>query len=78
MAVCVLTSDGVIAFRNHERPLWYSLEENGVVFASTRDILLRSGFEYPQRCEMFCEYSVDEGMLIRKPYPVPAGVVDLQ
>lgn len=79
MAVCVLTPDGVFAFRNHERPLWFCQEENGVVFASTRDILLRSGFEYPQRCEMFCEYYVlKEGTIVRKPYPIPAGVVDLQ
>ena len=78
MAVCVLTPEGVAAFRNHERPLWFSLEENGVVFASTRDILFRSGFEYPQRCEMFTEYTVDEGVLIRRPYPIPEGTVDLQ
>ena len=78
MAVCVLTLDGVSAFRNHERPLWFNLEENGVVFASTRDILFRSGFDCPQRCEMFCEYTVDDGMLIRNPYPIPEGTIDLQ
>ncbi len=78
MAVCILTPEGVLAFRNHERPLWFNQEENGVVFASTRDILFRSGFEHPQRCEMFCEYLVDDGMLIRNPYPIPEGTVDLQ
>lgn len=78
MAVCVLTSDGVFAFRNHERPLWLVHEDNGVVFASTRDILFRSGFKNPQKCEMFTEYYVQKGDLIRKPYPIPDGVSDLQ
>ena len=78
MAVCVLTPEGVFAFRNHERPLWFSHEENGVVFASTKDILYRSGFKDPQRCEMFTEYYVSKGDIVRKPYPIPEGTVDLQ
>jgi len=78
MAVCILTPDGVFAFRNHERPLWFVNEDNGVVFASTQDILLRSGFQDPQKCDMFTEYYVQKGDLIRKPYPVPKGITDLQ
>ncbi len=78
MAVCILTPDGVFAFRNQARPLWYAQEDNGVVFASTKDILLRSGFKDPHKCEMFTEYYVQKGDLIRKPFPIPAGVTDLQ
>lgn len=61
MAVCTIDKDGVIAFRNHERPLWYAELYNGVVFASTEDILLRSGFENPVKCRMFERYAYIKG-----------------
>jgi len=78
MAVCGITYKEIFAFRNHERPLWYHQEENGAVFASTRDILLRSGFDNPQKCKMFVEYVVRDGVLTEQQYPIPKGITDLQ
>ena len=57
MAVVRLTHKSLVGFRNHERPLWYTERENGLVFASTNDILSRAGFDTPShRCEPFVEY----------------------
>lgn len=79
MAVCGITDDKeLFAFRNHERPLWYCQENNGVIFASTKDILVRAGFENPHKCDMFTEYVMREGILTHQLYPTPAGVKDLQ
>jgi glutamine phosphoribosylpyrophosphate amidotransferase len=44
-------------YRNHERPLWRSKRKNGVLFASTADILGRSGVAMSLRCEPFTVYS---------------------
>ena len=79
MAVCIIKNNKqLIAFRNHERPLWYCHQKNGIVFASTKDILLRSGFEDPEKCEMFKKYSYTEGILLKVPMPIKEGVEDLQ
>ncbi len=79
MAVCVLDTKSLTAFRNHERPLWYALEKNGIIFASTKDILLRSGFKYPEKCMMFCKYYYSKGILLTIPIPLPKiGVTDQQ
>lgn len=52
MAVVVLHVSGELSgFRNTERPLWYSRLPRGAVFASTKDILLRSGV-WDQTIEM--------------------------
>jgi glutamine phosphoribosylpyrophosphate amidotransferase len=57
MAVVRITHKAMVGFRNHERPLWYTERENGLVFASTKDILSRTGFDTPShRCEPFVEY----------------------
>ena len=44
-------------YRNHERPLWRSKRKNGILFASTADILARSGIAKSLRCEPFTVYS---------------------
>lgn len=79
MAVVVISNQKqLIAFRNHERPLWFCNQKNGVVFASTKDILLRSGFDKPEKAEMFCKYFYSKGILLKVPMPIPAGINDLQ
>ena len=46
------------AWRNHERPLWYFMQPQRVVFASTSDILSRSGFSTDQtRTKPLCKYT---------------------
>ena len=46
MSVCTLDKDKVLtAFRNEARPLYYTYGSNGIIFASTADILKRSGLE---------------------------------
>ncbi len=77
MAVCTLQENYLTAFRNGERPLWYSLQRNGIVFASTKNILLRSGFKHPIRCVMYNVYSFD-GELKIELKEIPQGVFDLQ
>jgi glutamine phosphoribosylpyrophosphate amidotransferase len=77
MAVCILTDKNLVAFRNAERPLWYSELDNGIVFASTNNILERSHFENNSKCEMFTKYEYSD-KLTRTKVPIPIGVVDLQ
>lgn len=58
MAVCKIDSDKVIsAFRNEERPLYRAyLEGKGYVFASTQDILVRSGVN--SKIDKFSMYEI--------------------
>ena len=57
MAVTRISHKSLVGFRNHERPLWYTERENGLLFASTEDILKRSGVDTPiLQCEPFVEY----------------------
>lgn len=57
MAVVKISADKVISgFRNHERPLWHTERDNGVIFTSTRDIAKRSGMKNSEKCDMFVEY----------------------
>jgi glutamine phosphoribosylpyrophosphate amidotransferase len=66
MAVCALRkSKMLIGMRNHERPLWVSKIDKGIVFTSTKDIALRSGIGTPQKCEMFTEYMFDKTLIMR-------------
>ena len=76
MAVCVLANKKLTAFRNHERPLWRCELPNGIVFASTKDILMRSGFDKPKKCDMFTKYEYDNQLNIVKQNC--NGVEDLQ
>lgn len=79
MAVCTLSKLKILHFfRNNQRPLWYVQEPNGVVVASTKDILERSGFKDPIKCKMFTDYTMREGTITSKLYPTAEGVVDLQ
>jgi glutamine phosphoribosylpyrophosphate amidotransferase len=48
-------------WRNEERPLYYAANSRRVVIGSTKDILLRSGAEYPvsiQRVDSCMEYAL--------------------
>ena len=67
MAVCALRKDSktLVGFRNHERPLWYSIIDKGVVFTSTKDIANRSGLNTTEKCEMFVEYTFDQSLIMR-------------
>jgi len=79
MAVCWINDGNVLHFfRNHQRPLWYCQELNGVVVASTKDILLRSGFKDPKKCDMFTDYCMMSSKLTKLLYTIPDGVTDLQ
>jgi len=67
----------VNAFRNHERPLWkvYQTRGNkGIIFASTADILHRSGFAGASRLDPFVEYG--RGSLSRRWHPMHLGTVE--
>lgn len=69
MAVCTLTFDGYLTgYRNHERPLWFTLLDNGIVFTSTKDIAVRAGLESPQRCRSFHEYKYLDKLVISEFY----------
>ncbi len=78
IAVCILQNKQLNFYRNEQRPLWFCQELNGVVVASTKDILLRAGFKDPQECKMFTEYCSRGGTLTTNFHPVPLGVTDLQ
>lgn len=61
MAVCVIYSDkSLSAFRNHERPLYYYSDERSTIFASTKDILFRSGIKDANKTRMFEMYYVNK------------------
>lgn len=60
MAVCVIHTDKrLTAFRNHERPLYYYSDERVTIFASTKNILSRSGFPTGIKTRMFEIYNVN-------------------
>ena len=64
MAVCVIHSDKKLtAFRNHERPLYYYHDDRATIFASTKDILSRSGIHKAVKTDMFRIYNVNNFML---------------
>lgn len=66
MAVCVLDAKEktLRAFRNHERPLWYTTVVDGIIFTSTRDIALRSNlWGEPNQAEMFVDHCAGNGVV---------------
>jgi glutamine phosphoribosylpyrophosphate amidotransferase len=69
----------VHGFRNHERPLYYT-KDKGLIFASTSDILVRSGVTSEiTRTDPFVEYT--KGGLSRRWHPMHLGTTmpqDLQ
>jgi len=59
-------------FRNHERPLYMSNTKRGLIFASTSDILVRSGVKDTiERTDPFVEYT--RGGLSRRWHPMHLG-----
>lgn len=79
MAVCVLSNDKTLyGFRNHERPLWFTKVQRGIIFTSTKDIALRSGLTTPQQCLPFTiyQYTTNDELIVesRNDY----GFYDLQ
>lgn len=65
MSVCTLDKDKVItAFRNEARPLHYSYGNNGIIFASTADILKRSGLTFEVSAPMYEVFIVDNFKII--------------
>lgn len=56
---CVALEDHTIhGWRNHERPLWMAHRDNGIIFASTEDILKRSGIDSGiEKCTPLVKYS---------------------
>ena len=60
MAVCAIKADKrLIALRNHERPLYYYSDDRATIFASTKDILKRSGVNNSNKTQMFRTYVVE-------------------
>jgi len=77
MAVCALYDDKkIVAFRNHERPLYYSAENNAVIFASTADILKRAGLNFSVKTSMYEVFTVDKFKV--SSYTIKVDVKDLQ
>lgn len=79
MSVCTLDKDRVLtAFRNEARPLYYSYDANGVIFASTADILKRSGLQTIVKSPMYEHFIIDNFKVISyNRYEFPA-IEDLQ
>lgn len=64
MSVVTITSDKKLScYRNHERPLWHTIVDNGIIFTSTKDIAIRSGLNTPLKCKMFTEYNFEDNTL---------------
>lgn len=69
MGVCELSADKTLKFyRNHKRPLYYIEYETGVLVASTRNILKRTGFEYATRTNQNTVYSFKNNLLTQTTY----------
>lgn len=79
MSVCTLDKDKVLtAFRNEARPLYYSYGHNIVIFASTADILKRSGLDLQFTTNMYEVFVVDNfTMTTYNRYEFP-NIEDLQ
>jgi asparagine synthetase B (glutamine-hydrolysing) len=79
MSVCTIDKDKVLtAFRNESRPLHYSYNENGIIFASTRDILKRSGLDVQVTASMYEHFIVENFKIVSyNKYEFPA-IEDLQ
>jgi glutamine phosphoribosylpyrophosphate amidotransferase len=79
MAVCRIKKDkSLTGFRNEARPLWYSERNNGIVFASTKDILKRSAITNQQRTDMYVTYTYNGKLEKSSPLRGGALVRDLQ
>jgi len=77
MAVCALYDDKrLVAYRNHERPLYYSYGTNGFVFASTADILNRAGFHFSVKASMHEIFTIENFEV--SSYTIATDYKDLQ
>ena len=77
MAVCALYNDKrLVAFRNEERPLYSAITERSSVFASTSDILKRSGMKEIVKIPMYRIITVDG--FNHSGYNIKVDVEDLQ
>ena len=57
MAVTAIDVDGNLSgWRNHERPLWMATDIGGLIFASTSDIIERSGMGEAVKCDPMVRY----------------------
>lgn len=77
MAVCAIFNDKrIVSFRNEERPLYCAFTDNVTVFASTADILKRSGISNITKVPMYRILTVDEFNV--SGYNMKVDVEDLQ
>jgi glutamine phosphoribosylpyrophosphate amidotransferase len=75
MAVCSIDyTKKLTCFRNHERPLWYSTTEKGVIFTSTQDIANRAGLDNPVKTKMLHNYTVENGVIKEYNCVVPFNI----
>jgi hypothetical protein len=76
MSVCTINNNKIItAYRNEARPLYYHRDPRMTIFASTADILKRSGLSW-EKAEMYTIYQVEKNKLSFK--DIPTNVKDLQ
>jgi len=79
MAVVTIKSDKTLScYRNHERPLWHTKLDNGIIFTSTKNIAIRSGLNNPLKCDMFTEYNYNGGTLETVQVDYDNDIGDLQ
>jgi glutamine phosphoribosylpyrophosphate amidotransferase len=79
MAVCTIDSNKLItAFRNEERPLYYYSDSRMTIFASTADILKRSGLTEIEKTDMYRIYMVADFTLMSIGISVSDKIKDLQ
>ena len=77
MAVCTVDANKKLtAFRNEERPLYYSYGANGIIFASTANILERSGLEFSVKAPMYEVFMVENFSI--SSYNMKVEIEDLQ
>lgn len=77
---CVAIEDSTLhGWRNHERPLWMAKRENGLIFASTNNILTRSGILLGvKKCEPLVRYSCSGGDVLEDRRYYDPQIIDLQ
>lgn len=77
MAVCGIRSNKqLFALRNEARPLYYYNDDRMILFASTEDILKRSGVNNSHKTKMYRVYTVENFVLFQEDYDTNAE--DLQ
>jgi|TARA_R100000081_G_C4812237_1_gene172033 glutamine phosphoribosylpyrophosphate amidotransferase len=61
IASIILQKDGMIHFfRNEKRPLYFYQDKELFIISSTKNILLRSGFDNPVKTEACLNYMIDK------------------